>query len=353
MLEKNLNELNIFALRDLARKAGVSSPTSKKKEELIREIVEINSGRKQPEIKSKQGRPPKIFGYDFANVFNTINQNNSIVSFNQNCKVFSDDDVKTVAGWLEPINNNSAILWINTNSKMESYFVSKDLLKNVNIKLGDRAVAEISFENNQQVIKQIFSINNCPISQFEQDRVEFSNLEHLQLNKELMFDKKEYASLKLKVAENIYIYGENNKDNSQVAIDMVKSCNAANKLYLNISLVEKNKSMLSGLEGVEKFVVYIETDADIVRTMIMLAIERAKRLVENGEDVVLFVDDMLSVSAVDKENLNLVKKLVSITKQANKGSLTLVAIMPNEKLISIEKLADLKLKIINNKIQKY
>ena len=41
-MENKLNELNIFALRDLARKTGVSSPTSKKKEELIKNIIEIN-----------------------------------------------------------------------------------------------------------------------------------------------------------------------------------------------------------------------------------------------------------------------------------------------------------------------
>ena len=32
MLEKNLNELTVFALRDLARRTGVASPTNKKKE---------------------------------------------------------------------------------------------------------------------------------------------------------------------------------------------------------------------------------------------------------------------------------------------------------------------------------
>jgi len=60
MLQDKLNELNIFALRDLARHTGVKSPTSKKKEQLIKEIVEITSGEKKPDVnKNKQGRVEK------------------------------------------------------------------------------------------------------------------------------------------------------------------------------------------------------------------------------------------------------------------------------------------------------
>lgn len=354
MIEEKLNELNIFALRDLARKSGVASPTSKRKEDLIREIVEINSGKKQPEIKSKQGRPPKVFGYDFANVFTAMNQTSSTVSFNQNAKEFTDDDVKTVAGWLEPINNNAAILWINTNCKIESFFVAKELLQGVDVKFGDRAVAEIAVENNQQVIKKIFSINNCVISQFSNPRAEFSELNHSENVKLLEFEKTEYSNLKINQAENVYIYGEDNKLNTLIALDMLKSCKAKNKLYINVSMVEKNKSILSKMDNIEKFVSNVEENSDIVRNMIMLAVERAKRILEMGEDVVILVDDMLSLSGIDKENLNLIKKICSISKFVkNKGSITLLAVMPNDKLILIEKLADSRLKIVNNTIEKY
>ena len=89
----NLNELNIFALRDLARKTGVSSPTSKKKEVLIKEIVEIVSGKKEPQIKTKQGRPPKTFGYSFTNVFDF----GGVQTLNQKIEESTDCETKTVA----------------------------------------------------------------------------------------------------------------------------------------------------------------------------------------------------------------------------------------------------------------
>ena len=93
MLEDKLNELNIFALRDLARKTGVSSPTSKTKAELIEGIVNIISGREQPQLnKTKQGRPPKVFGYDFASVLDS-NLSLGALKLNQTVEV-SDEETQ-------------------------------------------------------------------------------------------------------------------------------------------------------------------------------------------------------------------------------------------------------------------
>ena len=55
-----LDKLRIHELRDLARKMGVQSPTTLKKEQIISEIMDILSGEKQPYVTtSRQGRPPR------------------------------------------------------------------------------------------------------------------------------------------------------------------------------------------------------------------------------------------------------------------------------------------------------
>ena len=60
MLDQNLDDMSIFALREFARRVGVASPTSKKKEQLIAEILEIREGKRQPALNTqKHGRPPK------------------------------------------------------------------------------------------------------------------------------------------------------------------------------------------------------------------------------------------------------------------------------------------------------
>lgn len=57
--EETLNSLGIYELRELARKVGVASPTTKKREELEHEILEINKGNLNPVKSSNRGRPPK------------------------------------------------------------------------------------------------------------------------------------------------------------------------------------------------------------------------------------------------------------------------------------------------------
>ena len=358
MLEKNLNDLNIFALRDFARRTGVSSPTSKKKEELIKEIKEIISGEKRPEqSKSKQGRPPKVFGYNFANVFNA-NSFDIVDISNQTLKQvqveYESGDMVTVAGWLELVNNNSALLWVNKNFKNENYFVPSELLSNLHVKMGDRVVAEVSLDENVRIVKKIFNINACPVLQLSDNRECYENIAHKLPTRMLKFSNESYDNLQLKCGENIYLYGTNNNNNTVAITNLLNSCAVENKIYINVTVAEKNKIFLSELDECEKFVCHITDEIDTVKRIVYLATERAKRLLENGEDVVVTVDDISSIVGIDKDGLNLVKNLVSITKEGNpKGSITLLAVMPNNNINQIEKLADVRLKIVGNEIQNY
>ena len=352
-MENKLNELNIFALRDLARRTGVKSPTSKKKEELIQGIVEIMSGKKHPEMnKTKQGRPPKVFGYDFANVFNANLQTGSTVILNQDVKDVQDGDMMTVAGWLELVNNNSGILWVNKNLKNDNYFVPQKVMADLELRMGDRIVAEVCNDESQKIVKRIFSINDCPIQHLEKRR-EYSLIEHCLPERQLNFKNVNYQNLNLKIGENVYIYGENNNANTLLAVDILNQCEIENKIYINISLAEKNKMFLKDLKNCENFIAYLTDEIYVVRRIVFLAIERAKRILEIGENVMIVVDDMMSISGIDKDNLNLVKKLVSTTKEGKDlGSITLVAVMPNHNLVQIEKLADQRFLIEDNKIVK-
>ncbi len=352
-MEKKLNELNIFALRDLARRTGVNSPTSKKKDELIKGILEIMSGKKQPEIsKTKQGRPPKVFGYDFAHVFDADFQHGSSMVFNQNVEDSQDEDMVTIAGWIELVNNNSAILWVNKNFKNEYYFVPQKVVGFIDLRMGDRVVAEMSVDDTQKVVKRIFSVNDCPVQHLTR-RNKFEEIEHCNVSKPLNFDSDEYKLLNLMHGENVYIYGSDNNNNTKKVIDILTHCQVQNKIYVNVSLAEKNKIFLTNLQNTENFISNITDDVDLVRRVVSLAIERTKRILEIGEDVLIVVDDLTSISGIDKDNLNLVKKLVSIAKTAKeKGSISLLAVMPNDGLIQVEKLADKRLIIENEQIAK-
>jgi hypothetical protein len=52
-----LEKINVYTLRNLARDIGVKSPTSLTKPLLIEKILQIQSGKSQPHEPSKRGRP--------------------------------------------------------------------------------------------------------------------------------------------------------------------------------------------------------------------------------------------------------------------------------------------------------
>jgi transcription termination factor Rho len=56
---EELNQKNIFELRDLAKEVGVPSPTKLHKNELVEMIFNISSGKIAPPATPRRGRPPK------------------------------------------------------------------------------------------------------------------------------------------------------------------------------------------------------------------------------------------------------------------------------------------------------
>jgi len=57
--------------------------------------------------------------------------------------------------------------------------------------------------------------------------------------------------------------------------------------------------------------------------------------------VLIVIDDVMSLASVDLQDLSLLKKLMSLTKKAKNGSITIVALMDkNQPVAQIEKLAD-------------
>ena len=82
---EQLYEANVYSLRAIARTLGVKSPTTLTKKALINEILQIESGEKQPCIPSKRGRPTKI-------VLEDINSNQEkTTTLNSNC---AEEDIK-------------------------------------------------------------------------------------------------------------------------------------------------------------------------------------------------------------------------------------------------------------------
>ncbi len=352
MLEEQLKELSIFALRELARNKGVNSPTSKKKDVLIKEILDITNGKKEPcQNKTKQGRPPKSFHYDFANMFQSQNEFSRGLTMRQAGCEFTNANNLAVMGYVEILNSGSAFLWVNVNSVFVNYFIMPDLLTEFELKTGDKLHAEVGTAENDMIVKKILNINNIPFSKVLENRKNFYEIEYSIPNKQIKFSN-EFSGLNIKHGECTFLYGNNNNENTMIGINLLNSADVDYKIYINVSIAEKNKHFLSMLQGTETFVSNLTDNVETSKRIVRLAIERAKRLFECGESVLVLIDDMLSLSSVDGQDLEQTKNVVAITKNAKKGSISTLAIMPNKTIAVVEKLADNRLQIQDSKIIK-
>ena len=82
--KEQLEQTNIHPLRNIAREVGVKSPTSLKKNVLIDEIIQIQSGKKRPQSSPRKGRPVK----------HGIEYNNTEQQFVENKKVEKEEKEK-------------------------------------------------------------------------------------------------------------------------------------------------------------------------------------------------------------------------------------------------------------------
>ena len=354
---EQLNELSIFALRELARRTGVYSPTSKKKDELINDILDILEGRKEPHVaKTRQGRPPKNYGYTFADVlYHTPTQQayqGPVLS--QNVPTFKYETNGLISGYVEIVSPVSACLWVRENTAFNCIYIPNSLVNMYGLKTGDFIHAHLEQEEGQTIVGSISNINNCPIKKYEKNkRLDYSDIRHILPSKLIHFNKTEYEELDIKLGESVYIYGNDNNCNTSTIINMLNSSSATKKIYINTVLAEKNKIYLDDINGaVELFTSCVTDTSENAQHVVNLAIERAKRILERGDDVIIAVDDVKSVIGIDNDDMSLTKNLMSVTKDGeNAGSITLFAIMPMDKSASLfEKLADKKFKMVEHKL---
>ena len=256
-----------------------------------------------------------------------------------------------MAGYVEILPNNTALLWCNNNHHFDWIYIPSEVVFNSHILSGDLATVEIGIEDSQPCVKKVFNINGCPINKFNPKRHNYLDYKHILPNKKLEFMQEKYSSLNLMKGESVYFYGNDNNANTQNIINLLNDAKNVVKLYLNVSLAEKNIVLLEHLNRAEQFVAKITDDADYVKRVITLFNERAKRLFEAGESVVLVIDDVSSLLEADGENKQLTKSIMSLTKNSNTvGSITVWAIMKN--VTMFDKLYDKRFEFEDDVIKK-
>lgn len=309
--EQQLQQLNIHELRSLARSFGVKSPTSKKHQVLVEEILKIQEGSLKATVTTK-GRPPKSRGSNFNSV---VEQDNVIgVNFNYNqdsssrggmClhssgMVIGLNSYRKCYGVLRDFNGNKYLY--NYTSSYQFVEVPNNLIVSHNLKPNDFIIGQMCVFDNGSAILQV---------------VEDVNLQNHDLQKnstDIKLQKLNYVS-----EEDCYNYILQTEDVVKVVLSL-----ESNIFYIN----EISKKSI--------FLHTIECE-DIKRSYntVLDCLNLIKRLIENNKPFVLYcvnVDYVYNLLNIYFSNTNghnnidagqMIKLIISNIKNYENGNLVI------------------------------
>jgi len=352
--KESLENLRIHELRDLARKLGVQAPTSLKKETIIEQVMAIVNGDKKPYVKkSNKGRPARI-GIDLTDMFiPSLNQDqgdkNDLVAENQKFGFFVNapeitfnisSEASEKEGLLDIHPTGYGILRAKGYQPSdEDVFVSTQTVSENKLRPGLKIKG---LEREIQKGKPHAIVRLLEIEGIDKDRythqTAFNEIPYSPLNDEIVIDIPSLSELKItEGSRNLAIF-DNSDDLSILGLVLCKEISRNPKykvVYLNLDAMPEDVLKFTDFEKVN--IPFSMSEVNQIST-INLALERGKRKVENGEDVVIVIKEMSKLlrilntaitDVISYEDLNIkalhrIKKMIMSAKEAKYGSLTII-----------------------------
>lgn len=347
-----MRHLSIFALRDIARNVGVKCPTILKKEQLIDQIMKIMSGEVVPEIpKSRQGRPPKnrakITISKEDEDLNAIFKDKEVkIEFRpeeakwlfcdkaERNSMYDDKfDFRDGEGYVNLVNDRLYIFPFEKNFGQDyAILLPKAVEPNPPLRSGDFVKCLYKSSENCR-FKICNKIKNA--SEFEEERPYFDNIKRVIPSQPL-----EILSKRVKLGDKIII----KVNNFTKYPDLVRKINLQVKdcKILNLVLDSLVEDDYSGVETMRSYM----GDSTSKNTMVVnIATDRVKRLVEEGESVVLCINELLKIvkyqnflygydyGSVRTSTFSSVLNLLKLAGAYENGStVTIIAIIKNDKV---------------------
>lgn len=312
--KETLENEHLTLLRALGREIGVKTPSAKKKEQLIEEILAIRYGKMLPEPPPIKGAPIKI-DIDLSKFHAKENEKDDTyesIKSDSSEVILSDSDVsdgkKITEGVLE-IHSTYGFLRVNNyeNSKDDVY-VNQFFLKKYRLRKGDKikAIARPGYGKDQSAaLSEVITINDLDPDLFSK-RANFDELipyyptERIRLENE---DNSDDISIRC-----VDLFAPLGKGQRGLIVAppktgkttlLKKLAQAIEKNYPEIKLImlliderpEEVTDIKRSIKGEVVFSTFDENASHHVKSA-DLVINRAKRLVEVGQDVVILMDSI-------------------------------------------------------------
>ncbi|MBR4800663.1 MAG: transcription termination factor Rho [Clostridia bacterium] len=327
-----LNSKSIFEIRAIGKEVGVPAPTKMNKAELIELIYKISNGKMDPPVAPRRGRPkkelvatepaskvgnrsknednrPQIKFHRVDNVKTDFEDKENFPALKKVSESPAGSDVEQVReGYLEMHPDGYGFLRVKNGefNEMDAYVASAKI-KQYDLRRGDyvKASCKILQEGRPSAVVSVLTINGVDVAKVGK-RPNFDDLVPIypdeRIRLELASNPREYATRCIDLVSPIGkgqrgIIVSPPKAGKTTLLKMI--ANAISKNYPEIELKvlliderpEEVTDMQRSIKGEVIYSTFDELPEHHTKTAEML-LERAKRLVENGKDVVILLDSL-------------------------------------------------------------
>ncbi|CDD09031.1 transcription termination factor Rho [Clostridium sp. CAG:349] len=302
---EQLQDKNLFELREIARENRVQSPTKLNKEELISQIVEASSqGAKGLKIRPVS-RPSKLVDAPKRNAQNDVPEK-AAESINEIMAV--DDTCEEREGILEIHPDGYGFIRVrNCEHSEKDVYVSAIKIRKAGLRQGDmiKGIVKVAYDNKPAALLIINTVNGVPAEELRK-RPRFDDLVPIYPDERLKLEnarsKNDFAIREIDLIAPI---GKGQRGmivsppKAGKTTLLKKIANSISENYPDVTLMvlliderpEEVTDMQRSIKGEVVYSTFDEMPEHHTKAAELL-LSRAKRLVENGKDVVILMDSL-------------------------------------------------------------
>ena len=302
---EQLQDKNLFELREIARENRVQSPTKLNKEELISQIVEASSQRVKGLKIRPVSRPSKLVDAPRRNAQNDIPEK-AAESINEIMAV--DDTCEEREGILEIHPDGYGFIRVrNCEHSEKDVYVSAIKIRKAGLRQGDmiKGIVKVAYDNKPAALLIINTVNGVPAEELRK-RPRFDDLVPIYPDERLKLEnarsKNDFAIREIDLIAPI---GKGQRGmivsppKAGKTTLLKKIANSISENYPDVTLMvlliderpEEVTDMQRSIKGEVVYSTFDEMPEHHTKAAELL-LSRAKRLVENGKDVVILMDSL-------------------------------------------------------------
>ena len=302
---EQLQDKNLFELREIARENRVQSPTKLNKEELISQIVEASSQRVKGLKIRPVSRPSKLVDAPRRNAQNDVPEK-AAESINEIMAV--DETCEEREGILEIHPDGYGFIRVrNCEHSKKDVYVSAIKIRKAGLRQGDmiKGIVKVAYDNKPAALLIINTVNGVPAEELRK-RPRFDDLVPIYPDERLKLEnarsKNDFAIREIDLIAPI---GKGQRGmivsppKAGKTTLLKKIANSISENYPDVTLMvlliderpEEVTDMQRSIKGEVVYSTFDEMPEHHTKAAELL-LSRAKRLVENGKDVVILMDSL-------------------------------------------------------------